>query len=132
MTEATETRTIRLIEASNSTRNLENEGQFSDSPYETVDEEIMAPTHKFPERTLEVVREYVRDELSVQNRLERDAFPMAERIVTRKGSPVGFYFCMYGPRSVRLTAVWDLQKEEIFFYDSLGRRSNSQPAPVNH
>lgn len=104
---------------------------LADSTYEMVDEENMAPTHKFPERTLEVVREYVRDELSVQNRLERDAFPMAERIVTRKGSPVGFYFCMYGPRSVRLTAVWDLQKKEIFFYDSLGRRSNCQPAPVN-
>ncbi len=96
-----------------------------------VDEENMAPTHQLPERTLEVVREYVRDELSGQNRLERDAFPMAERIVTRKGSPVGLYFCMYGPRSVRLTAVWDLQKEEIFFYDSMGRRSTTQPVPGN-
>lgn len=90
----------------------------------------MAPTRQLQEQSLAVVREYVRDELSVQNRLERDAFPMAEKIVTRKGNPVGFYFCMYGPRSVRLTAVWDLQKEEIFFYDSLGRRSNCQPAPV--
>jgi hypothetical protein len=90
----------------------------------------MALSRELKEQTLAVVREYVRDELSVQNRLERDAFPMAEKVVTRKGSPVGFYFCMYGPRSVRLTAVWDLHKEEILFYDSLGRRSNCQPAPI--
>jgi hypothetical protein len=90
----------------------------------------MAPTHGLKDHTIAVVREYVRDELSNQNQLERDAFPMAEKIVTKKGNPVGFYFCMYGPRSVRLTAVWDLIREEIFFYDSLGRRSTSQPAPV--
>ena len=90
----------------------------------------MAPTQQFPEQTLAVVREYVRDELSIQNSLERDAFPMAERIVKKKGSPVGLYFCMYGPRSVRLTAVWDMLKDEIYFYDSLGRRSASQRVPV--
>jgi hypothetical protein len=90
----------------------------------------MALTQQFPEQTLAVVREYVRDELSEQNRFERDAFPMAERIVKRKGNPVGLYFCMYGPRSVRLTAVWDLQKGEIYFYDSLGRRLANQPVPL--
>lgn len=91
----------------------------------------MALTQQLPEQALAAVREYVRDELSMQNRLERDAFPMSEKVVTRKGSPVGFYFCMFGPRSVRLTAVWDLNKDEIYFYDSLGRRSTSQPAPVH-
>lgn len=90
----------------------------------------MALTHELKEQALEVVREYVRDELSVQNQLERNAFPMAEKVVTQKGSPVGFYFCMYGPRSVRLTAVWDLLKEQILFYDSQGRRSVCQPAPL--
>lgn len=90
----------------------------------------MALPHGLKEHNLQVVREYVRDALSMQNRLERDAFPMAENMVTRKGSPIGFYYCMYGPRSVRLTAVWDLLKEEIFFYDSLGRRATSQPVPV--
>jgi hypothetical protein len=80
--------------------------------------------------TLAAVREYVRDELCEQNQLERDAFEMSQRVLTRKGYPCGVFFCIHGPRSVRLTAVWDLQKDSIHFYDSLGRRSVSQPVPI--
>jgi len=82
--------------------------------------------------TLAAVREYVRSELCERNQLERDAFQMSQRVLTRKGKPCGFYFCIYGPRSVRLTAVWDLQKKAVLFYDSLGRRSASHPVPVCH
>ncbi len=79
--------------------------------------------------TLAAVREYVRDELCERNQLERDAFQLSQRVLNRKGNPCGFYFCIYGPRSVRLTAVWDLQRRAIFFYDSLGRRSACHPVP---
>ncbi len=75
------------------------------------------------------VREFVREELCEKNHLEKDAFQMAERVLTRNGAPCGFYFCIYGPRSVRLTAVWDLRKGSIFFYDSLGRRAANCPIP---
>ncbi len=81
-------------------------------------------THQFDE-----VREYVRAELCNKNQLEKDAFQMSEQVLTRGGAPVGFYFCIYGPRSVRLTAVWDLSKNTIFFYDSLGRRAMCSPIP---
>lgn len=80
--------------------------------------------------TLAAVREHVRHELCERNQLEKDAFEMSQRVLTRKGKPCGFYFCIYGPRSVRLTAVWDLQRKAILFYDSLGRRSACQPVPV--
>ena len=83
-----------------------------------------------PSDTLEVVREFVRDELCEKNQLEKNAFQMSQRLLQRQGKPCGFYFCIYGPRSVRLTAVWDLQKGAVFFYDSLGRRAASQPVPV--
>ncbi len=79
----------------------------------------------------EAVREFIRGELCEKNQLEKDAFQMAERLLTRKGQPCGFYFCIYGPRSVRLTAVWDLHKGSILFYDSLGRRAASCPIPVS-
>lgn len=79
----------------------------------------------------EAVREFIREELCEKNQLEKDAFQMAERLLTRKGQPCGFYFCIYGPRSVRLTAVWDLQKGSILFYDSLGRRAARCPIPVS-
>jgi hypothetical protein len=81
--------------------------------------------------TLAAVREFVRNELCDQNQLERDAFQMSQRVLTRKGKPCGFYFCIYGPRSVRLTAVWDLKKQAVLFYDSLGRRFDSQPVPAS-
>jgi hypothetical protein len=80
--------------------------------------------------SFEAVREFIRDELCEKNQLERDAFEMAQRVLTRNGQPCGFYFCIYGPRSVRLTAVWDLNTGSIFFYDSLGRRVAICPAPL--
>lgn len=80
----------------------------------------------------DTVREFVRDELCEKNQLEKDAFQMSERVLTRNGKPCGFYFCIYGPRSVRLTAVWDLNKGSVFFYDSLGRRAANYPIPVKN
>jgi hypothetical protein len=79
----------------------------------------------------EAVREFVRGELCESNQLELDAFQMSERVITRHGKACGFFFCIYGPRNVRLTAVWDLGKNTILFYDSLGRRvaSCSPPQP---
>lgn len=81
------------------------------------------------DENFEAVREFVRDELCEKNQLEKDAFQMSEKILTRQGQPCGFYFCIFGPRSVRLTAVWDLSKNSIFFYDSLGRRAANYPTP---
>lgn len=89
----------------------------------------MTPSQIVKGNEFEAVREFVRDELCDKNELERDAFQMSERVLTRQGKPCGFYFCIYGPRSVRLTAVWDLKQSLIFFYDSLGRRAASHPAP---
>ena len=90
----------------------------------------MAVSQKVKTGNFEAVREFIRGELCEKNQLERDAFEMSERVLTRKGQHCGFYFCIYGPRSVRLTAVWDLVKGSIFFYDSLGRRATSCPVPV--
>lgn len=81
------------------------------------------------DNNFEAVREFVREELCEKNQLEKDAFQMSEKVLTRNGEPCGFYFCIYGPRSVRLTAVWDLCKGSIFFYDSLGRRAANCPIP---
>ncbi|MEM8734803.1 MAG: hypothetical protein AAGG44_11300 [Planctomycetota bacterium] len=89
----------------------------------------MTPSQIVKGNEFEAVREFVRDELCDKNELERDAFQMSERVLTRQGKPCGFYFCIYGPRSVRLTAVWDLKTGTILFYDSLGRRAASCNAP---
>ncbi len=48
---------------------------------------------------------------------------MTERVVVRQDRPCGIYFCMHGPRSVKLTAVLDLDKETLLFYGSDGVRA---------
>ncbi len=89
----------------------------------------MTPSQVVNGNEFEAIRAFVRGELCERNELEPDAFQMSERVLTRQGKPCGFYFCVYGPRSVRLTAVWDLAKNMIWFYDSLGRRSAGHEAP---
>jgi hypothetical protein len=89
----------------------------------------MPNTSNVPSARIDTIREFVRDELCQKNQLEKDAFQMTERVLVRQGKPCGLFFCIYGPRSVRLTAVWDLQRSALFFYDSLGRRAASCPIP---
>ena len=43
--------------------------------------------------------------LCEHNELEVNAFPMTERILVCSGNPCGLYFCLHGPRSVKLTAM---------------------------
>ncbi len=82
-----------------------------------------------PDEKIDSIREFVRGELCAKNQLEKDAFQMTERLLMQQGKPCGLFFCIYGPRSVRLTAVWDLHRGSVFFYDSLGRRAANHPIP---
>lgn len=72
---------------------------------------------------LETLRQQVRRRLAELGHLEEDAFPMTERIVVRSGKPCGIYFCLHGPRSVKLTAVLDMQQKNVLFYGSDGVRA---------
>jgi hypothetical protein len=59
--------------------------------------------------------------------LEPNQFPMTQREVIRGGKTVGVYFCLHGPRSVKLTAICDLFKNTVIFYGSDGIRRESMP-----
>jgi hypothetical protein len=76
------------------------------------------------------VRAYIIDQLFQRNHLLHNAFPVTERILTRFGVPCGVLFCLHGPRSVRYTAVYDLSREQIFFYDAQGQREQSERLPL--
>ena len=52
-------------------------------------------------------------------------FPMTQREVVRSGKTVGVYFCVHGPRSVKLTAICDFCKNTVIFYGSDGIRRES-------
>ena len=68
------------------------------------------------------LRTYVRQTICDQNELEPDAFQVTERILVRSRKPCGIFFCLHGPRSVKLTAIWETDRNTILFYSSSGER----------
>ncbi len=71
---------------------------------------------------LSELRQHVNQILCQHSQFEIDAFPLTERILTRRGSPCGLYFCLHGPRAVKLTAIWEAEGNNLFFYGSTGER----------
>ncbi len=68
------------------------------------------------------LRTYVHYTLCQQNQLEPGAFEVTERILVRGQRPCGIFFCLHGPRSVKLTAIWETDRNTILFYGSAGER----------
>jgi hypothetical protein len=68
------------------------------------------------------IRRYVNETLCEQDQLATNYFPLSERILVRCGAPCGVYFCLHGPRSMCLTAIWETDGNTILFYGSRGER----------
>ena len=68
------------------------------------------------------LRSYVHQTICDQNELECGAFAVTERILVRAKRPCGIFFCVHGPRSVKLTAIWETDRNTILFYSSSGER----------
>jgi hypothetical protein len=68
------------------------------------------------------IRNYVSETLCRQDRLETNYFPLHERVLVRGGAPCGILFCLHGPRSLCLTAIWETDSNTILFYGSRGER----------
>ncbi|MCE9551966.1 MAG: hypothetical protein K8T91_01125 [Planctomycetes bacterium] len=73
-------------------------------------------------QTLEDLRVYVNETICNHEQFEIGAFEMSERILTRSGRPCGIYFCVHGPRQVKLSAIWETDRNTILFYGSDGER----------
>lgn len=73
-------------------------------------------------QTLDDLRFYVKNILCLENQLELDAFPLTERLLTRSEKPCGIYFCLHGPRAVKLSAIWETQFNTVLFYGQTGER----------
>lgn len=71
---------------------------------------------------LNALRCYVNATLSARDNLEVGCFPLTERVLVRGGEPCGMYFCLHGPRSVRLAAIWETDSNAILFYGGSGER----------
>lgn len=72
--------------------------------------------------SLEQLRTWVYESLCEQNDLAVGAFEMTERRLSRGQQPCGVYFCVHGPRSVKLIAIWETDTNSILFYASSGER----------
>ncbi len=72
-------------------------------------------------QNLEHLREYVSRILCQHDQLELGAFRITERLLVR-GGPCGIFFCLDGPRSLKVTAVWETERNTILFYNSTGER----------
>lgn len=71
------------------------------------------------------LRNYVHCILCEQNELARGSFEITERILVRGKKACGIYFCLHGPRSVKLTAIWETERNTILFYSSSGTRTGT-------
>ena len=71
---------------------------------------------------LSELRTYIHNTICQQNELQVGAFNITERILVRGRRPCGIFFCLHGPRSVKLTAIWETDRNTILFYSSSGER----------
>jgi len=68
------------------------------------------------------LREFVNLTLCEHYQLQIGSFKMTEKTLNRAGKPCGIYFCLHGPRSVRFTAIWETDRNQILFYGPGGER----------
>jgi hypothetical protein len=73
-------------------------------------------------RTLEDLRRFVHLILCQKENLLADQFRMSELQITRGSELCGLQFCVRGPRSVRLAAVWAADQNTVYLYDAKGAR----------
>lgn len=73
-------------------------------------------------RSLDDLRGYVHRKLCEKENLLADQFRLAETQLTRQGRPCGLQFLLYGPRDVKLNAIWATDRNRLYFYDTRGVR----------
>ncbi len=74
-------------------------------------------------KTIEELQNYVYSTLCNDHELLTDAFPTSETAIRRaNGDVCGMMFCVHGPRTVNFTAIWEKQKNRVFFYGPRGER----------
>ncbi|QEG21914.1 hypothetical protein MFFC18_17750 [Mariniblastus fucicola] len=71
---------------------------------------------------IEQLRKLVSKVLCTQSDFEEGIFRISERMLKRGQGMCGIFFCLHGPRSVKLTAVWECEQNSIRFYGSNGEK----------
>jgi hypothetical protein len=87
-------------------------------------------------RTLDDLRHFIHRTLCQKENLLDDQYRTTEFRLIRGERLCGLQFCLRGPRSVRLAAVWVADHNLIYLYDARGNRyakvrlTNDLPLPA--
>jgi|YNPMSStandDraft_1061717.scaffolds.fasta_scaffold03678_6 hypothetical protein len=73
-------------------------------------------------RSFEELRRYIYQTICEHFQLQPGAFSLTQRILTRGGQICGVFFCVHGPRAVKFSAIWEIEGNQILFYDPSGVR----------
>lgn len=72
--------------------------------------------------SLDPLRAFVHKTLCDRENILQDQFGLTETTLTRNGQWCGLQFCLHGPRSVRLEAIWVADRNVLYCYDARGAR----------
>ena len=73
-------------------------------------------------RSLDDLRGFIHTALCDKENLVPEQFCMQEMALVSRGRQCGLQFCLRGPRSVRLGAIWAADQNMLYFYDARGQR----------
>jgi len=71
---------------------------------------------------LDSLRKLVSKVLCQQSDFEEGIFQITEQLLKRGNEMCGIFFCLHGPRSVKLTAIWECTNNSVRFYGSNGEK----------
>lgn len=81
--------------------------------------------------SLDGLKDFIHLSLCRKENLLEHHFPMTEVELRRGEQLCGIQFTLHGPRSVKLSAVWDSRKNEVLMYDAVGKRFSRIRLPNN-
>ncbi len=73
-------------------------------------------------QSLADLKSFVHYKLCEKENLLPEEFTLFETQLKRKGNLCGLRFAIKGPRAVRLGAIWEAERNCLYFYDSRGIR----------
>ena len=73
-------------------------------------------------RHLDDLRAFIHKTLCDRENILQDQFGLNETPLLRGSRDCGSHFWVQGPRSVRLEAIWETERNIVFFYDARGTR----------
>jgi hypothetical protein len=73
-------------------------------------------------RDIDELRLFIREMLCAKENLVSEQFPINEIVLRRGEQSCGLQFLLFGPRSIRLGAIWAADHNVVYFYAANGER----------